>query len=320
MTVSIIIPVYRSQDYIEKCVRSVFNQTYKDLEIIIVDDCGNDNSIDIIKKVLVDFPDVAPNVKILRNRVNSGSAASRKNGMSVATGEYILQIDSDDYVELSMVEKMAKKAIEDDADMVVCNYYNITHKGVDIIKIDKTHDNIEFASKVLRGYIHAGVWNKMMRRSILEDHDIYPVPGLNMSDDMTILFRGLIFFNKISFIDDPLYHYNRIIPGSFSRSAYPMANDISIINLFDSFLKRNKIDNPQLLESFQMFKIVRLGRTLLDCDLDEVKRNREVFSFENRLIMKHKHLPIHYRLIVWAYSHHLLPVVFLLRQIRKQMR
>ena len=182
MLVSIIIPIYKSLEYIEKCARSVFEQSYKDLEIIFVDDCGEDGSIDVVKRVLSDYPDMAEKVRFINHEFNKGCAASRRDGMKEATGKYILQVDSDDYVAPTMVEKMLAKAQEEDSDMVVCNYHKMINGTDLLVEIDRPKNNIEFASKVLQGYIHAGAWNKMMRRSILNEHDIYPVPGVNIKD------------------------------------------------------------------------------------------------------------------------------------------
>ena len=239
MLVSIIIPVYRSRKYIEKCVRSVLDQTYKDLEIIIVDDCGKDGSIDIIKRVLIEYPDMASKVRFIYHEFNKGCAAARRHGMKEATGKYILQVDSDDYAAPNMVEKLVTKAQEGDADMVVCNYYYTTNDRRSLVKVNVPNDNIEFASKVLQGYIHAGAWNKMMRRSILKEHEIYPVPGINMGDDMTILMQALFFMEKISYVNDALYYYNCSGDERLSRSIYPMINDIKLINLFSDFFNNN---------------------------------------------------------------------------------
>ena len=302
MLVSIIIPVYRSKKYIEKCVRSVFDQTYKDIEIIIIDDCGKDGSIDIIKRVLIEYPEMVDKVLFIYHEFNKGCAAARSHGMNVATGEYIIQVDSDDYVVPTMVEKMVAKAQEDDADMVVCNSYYTTNSRRTFVKVIKTKDNIEFASKVLRGYIHAGAWNKMMRRSILKEHDIYPVAGINMGDDMTILLQALFFIEKISYVEDALYYYNCSNEDRLSRSIYPMVNDIKLINLLSDFFKKNNIEEAEIEKSFRLFKIGRLGRNLLYNDIDEVNRNRAVYNVNKpRQAFEHKRLPLHYKLVVYFY-------------------
>lgn len=316
MLISIVIPVYNSCQYVEKCIRSVFNQTYQDLEIIIVDDCGKDGSIDIIKRVLIEYPDVAPKVKFITHEFNQGCAAARRDGMKVATGEYILQVDSDDFVETTMVEKMVAKAQEDDADMVVCNYNYVYPNKRTLVEIIRPSDNIEFVSKVFQGNIHAGAWNKMMRRSILQKHDIYPVAGINMGDDMTILIKALFYMNKISYVGDALYFYNCKNDGRFSSSIYPMINDIKLINCFAKFFEENRIDDVEIHRSFQLLKIGRLGRNLLYNDLDDVKRHYDVYNVtEPRQAFVHKRLPLHYKLVIYFYLHNFMVGVKFLRRI-----
>lgn len=316
MLVSIIIPVYRSKKYIEKCVRSVLDQTYKDLEIIIVDDCGKDGSIDVVKRVLIEYPDMASKVRFIYHDFNRGCAAARRDGMKDATGKYILQVDSDDYVAPTMVEKMVTKAQEEDADMVVCNYYYTTLDRRSLVKVNVPSDNIEFASKVLQGYIHAGAWNKMMRSSILKDHDIYPVSGINMGDDMTILMQALFFMDKISYVNDALYFYNCSGDERLSRSIYPMINDIKLINLFNQFFEKNGIENTEIEKSFKLFKLGRLSRNLLYNDLDDVNRYREVYSVSKpSQAFEHKRLPLHYKLVVYFYLNNYMHGVKLLRRL-----
>ena len=316
MLVSIIIPVYRSRKYIEKCVRSVLDQTYKDLEIIIVDDCGKDGSIDIIKRVLIEYPDMASKVRFIYHEFNKGCAAARRHGMKEATGKYILQVDSDDYAAPNMVEKMVTKAQEEDADMVVSNYcYSFSTRRA-LVEVIKPKDNLDFASKVLQGYIHAGAWNKMMRRSILKEHEIYPVPGINMGDDMTILMQALFYMEKISYVNDALYYYNCSGEERLSRSIYPMINDIKLINLFSDFFRKNYIEDKEICRSFGLFKIGRLSRNLLYNDLDDVNRYREVYSVSKpSKVFAHKRLPLHYKLAAFFYLKNFSIGVKLLRRL-----
>lgn len=302
MLISIVIPVYNSSRFIEKCVRSVFNQTYQDLRIIIVDDCGKDGSIDIIKRVLIEYPDVASKVRFIYHEFNQGCAAARRDGMKEAKGEYILQVDSDDFVDTTIVEKLVAKAQQDDADMVVCNYYYLYPNKRTLAANIRPRNNIEFVSKVFQGYIHAGAWNKMMRLSILQEHEIYPVAGINMGDDMTILVKALFYMNNISYVDDALYFYNCNNDGRLSSTIYPIVNDIKLINCFSNFFEDNKIEDAEIINSFQLLKIGRLGRNLLYQDLNDVKENIEVFDVTKaKDAYVHKRLPLHYKLVVYFY-------------------
>ena len=121
-TISIIIPVYGVEKYIEKCVRSLFEQTYENLEYIFVNDCTKDSSMEILKTVLSEYPDRISNVTIINNEKNIGQSGSRKKGILAANGHYMIHCDSDDWVDLDYYEKIAKKAEETDADIICCDY------------------------------------------------------------------------------------------------------------------------------------------------------------------------------------------------------
>lgn len=123
MNISVIIPVYKVEKFVERCVRSIMNQTYTEgVECIIVNDCTPDDSMKIVEKLIADYTGTIC-FKLLYHKQNCGLAAVRNTGMSAATGEYILHIDSDDYCEPDMLEKMYSKAIEENADIVVADCY-----------------------------------------------------------------------------------------------------------------------------------------------------------------------------------------------------
>ena len=121
MLVSIITPIYKSQDYIEACARSLFEQTYRDIEYIFVDDAGGDNSIPILEKIIKDYPQRHDQVKIIHHDNNRGSAMARESGMMAAHGDYIIHVDSDDTVSPLFIEHLVKAVIENDADVAICN-------------------------------------------------------------------------------------------------------------------------------------------------------------------------------------------------------
>lgn len=121
--VSVIIPIYGVQKYIERCVRSLFEQTLDDIEYLFIDDCSPDGSVRIIMRILDEYPNRKEQVIIHRMEQNSGQAKVREWGMKNATGDYVIHCDSDDWTDLMMYESMYQKALEEDADVVVCDYY-----------------------------------------------------------------------------------------------------------------------------------------------------------------------------------------------------
>ena len=123
MDVSIIIPIFKVRNFIERCVCSLFEQTLKDVEYIFVDDASPDDSIDILKSCIDRYPERKDQVIILTHEQNQGLPAARNTGLAVATGEYVFHCDSDDFVEKDMLEEMYKAAKTQDADMVYCDFY-----------------------------------------------------------------------------------------------------------------------------------------------------------------------------------------------------
>ena len=205
--VSVCIPVYGVEKYIERCARSLFEQTMTDgIEFIFVNDCTKDNSIEILEKVLEEYPHRKEQVKIIHHEKNRGLVAARNTGLEHATGDYIIHCDSDDWVDPNMYEEMYNKAIATDADMVYCDYYvsttilyYIPHKGTCEIQ--------EILNGLLAGKIHGATWNKLFKRSIAHNKNIWCPNHIVMYEDLLRTSQMIKMCKKIAFINKPLYFY-----------------------------------------------------------------------------------------------------------------
>ena len=194
--VSLIIPVYNVENYIEKCLNSVVNQTLKDMEVIIV----NDGSKDLSKQKIQKYLEKYPWIKYLEKE-NGGLSDARNYGMLYATGKYIAFLDSDDYVEETMYEEMYNIAEKENADMVDCDFVweYPNRKRKDIGKIYKTKKEMIEKCRVV-------AWNKIIKREILEKTKIkFPV-GLRY-EDMEFFYKLVPYINKVSFIKKCFVHY-----------------------------------------------------------------------------------------------------------------
>lgn len=204
--VSVIIPVYGVEKYIERCARSLFEQTLDDIEYLFIDDCTPDQSVEIINRVLEDYPLRKNQVVIHRMEHNSGQAAVRKWGMRNATGEYVIHCDSDDWVDGHMYENMYNKAIKENADVVVCDFYSTgcvkeqRSKGL----ISQERENV--IADVLLWRIAGCLWNKLVRRKVYADQDII-YPTHNMGEDAALLVQILWSSKRISYLPESLYYY-----------------------------------------------------------------------------------------------------------------
>lgn len=194
--VSLIIPVYNVENYIEKCLNSVVNQTLKDMEVIIV----NDGSKDLSKQKIQKYLEKYPWIKYLEKE-NGGLSDARNYGMPYATGKYIAFLDSDDYVEKTMYEEMYNIAEKENADMVDCDFVweYPNRKRKDIGEIYKNKKEMIEKCRVV-------AWNKIIKREILEKTKIkFPV-GLRY-EDMEFFYKLVPYINKVSFIKKCFVHY-----------------------------------------------------------------------------------------------------------------
>lgn len=207
--VSVIIPVYGVEKYIERCARSLFEQTLDDIEYIFVDDCTPDHSMEILKSIIGEyrlrFAEEKKVVRIERMPTNSGLPAVRRHGIQLATGDYIIHCDSDDWTDTDMYRAMYEQAVKDGADVVVCDYYaasqdvQIQNKGAYGISRN------QIISDILTDKIAGCVWNKMFARSLYKETMVFPVG--NMAEDVVLSVQLLLNSTIVSYVPKPLYYY-----------------------------------------------------------------------------------------------------------------
>lgn len=202
--VSVIIPVYGVEKYIERCAISLFEQTLAEMEFIFVDDCTLDCSIEILKDVLEQYPHRKKQTRIIKMSMNSGQAAVRKHGIQFATGEYIIYCDSDDWVDVTMYQKLYEKAIKEKSDIVVCGYKEINDSIVLKKSIHLFNTKDEYISNMLSVKESWAVWDKLCKRELYQDF-IYP--QYPMGEDIVFTFQLVLKAKKISNIKECLYNY-----------------------------------------------------------------------------------------------------------------
>lgn len=196
--VSVIVPFYNVEEYIEKCIKSLVNQTLNDIEIILVNDGSQDNSINIAKKYAAEYPSKI----IYLEKENGGLGDARNYGIPFANGKYIAFVDSDDYVEKDMYEEMIKKAETEDSDMVECDFwweYSEKNIKIDIGSIyEGKHEALVNARVV--------AWNKLIKKEIVVKNEIQ-FPKRYKYEDIEFFYKLNPYLNKISFVKKPFIHY-----------------------------------------------------------------------------------------------------------------
>lgn len=205
--VSVIIPVYGVEKYIERCARSLFEQTLDAIEYLFIDDCTPDKSIEVLQTVLEDYPMRKSQVVIHRMDRNSGQAVVRTWGMKNATGDFIIHCDSDDWVELDAYQSMYDKAENDGSDIVVCDYSKTDGKRVYKIETGySASDKNDFIRKLLLQSDPWSLCNKLFRRTACcKGGLVYPTG--DMGEDMLLAFQLILNGDEVSYIPRPLYNY-----------------------------------------------------------------------------------------------------------------
>ena len=241
--ISVIVPVYGVENYIKKCIESLVNQTFKDFEILVVNDGTKDRSIDIIKG---NFKD--KRIKIL-NKENGGLSDARNFALPHATGEYLLYVDSDDYVHPEMLEKMYKKALLDHSDIVFCRSNQVENDIVTPMAGPFYEDLDDKRRYILN---RPSAWSKLVKKEIMMHPELAFMKG-KLYEDLATMPALALYANKISFIDDYLYYY-LIRDGSIMNQKKYKKNmeDIfdSLENLYGLFkLKGKEKEYQEELES-----------------------------------------------------------------------
>lgn len=231
--VSVVVPIYNVEKYLDRCVKSLLNQTLKEIEIILVNDGSPDNSQDIINHYANLYPDkIVPLIK-----ENGGLSDARNYGIPYAKGEYISFVDSDDYVDKTFLEKMYNQAISTKSDIVVCGYYAVneitgTYKHLQKGNID-IFDNSLFDSPTLLHNNAPYAWNKIYHRSLFEKNNILFPKGW-IWEDIPTIYPLMACANKITKVDQPLIYYilkrEGSITGTYSRKMLQLFQSLELLN------------------------------------------------------------------------------------------
>lgn len=206
--VSVIVPVYNAENYIKRCLESIINQTYNNLQIIVVDDGSNDNS----RNICEDYARLDNRITVI-HKVNGGVSSARNLGMDLADGKYITFVDSDDYIESDMIMKLVTLAIEYEADIVMCGCYKketddiVTNK--DINTYIQQYSTIEAINDILdKNKFHGYVCNKLFSSDLINNKKLIRFnEDIYVCEDMLFCIECFLNAKKIIYDNAKYYHY-----------------------------------------------------------------------------------------------------------------
>jgi len=204
--VSVVIPVFKAEPYIERCAVSLFSQTLDDVEYIFVDDCSPDRSMNILREVLSRYPARILQTRIERTPVNSGPAYTRNLGLKLASGDYIITCDSDDYVDIRMYGTLYRKALESGAALVQCDI--AVQDGQTLLRTlsappgELTSDRLR--TGIINGELSNSLCNKLVKRDLYH-HPEFIFPTGDIDEDNAISVQLAYFADKLAYVREPFY-------------------------------------------------------------------------------------------------------------------
>ncbi len=320
MDISVIIPIYNVEKYIERCLRSLFTQTKTDgVEFILVNNNTPDNSMNIAQQIVSEYPNIE--IKIINNEENIGVALSRKKGIESAVGEYTIMVDSDDWCESTMLEELYKKAVETDADIVIYDsIWDYGHKKVywhEALPKDKNELwYIYFVEEKLHTF-----WSKLVKRSLYDQKEEFFIKGINSSDDFIASCKLFHYAKCLAYIPQAYLHYDctNVLALSNKRNSldYTLQRYNALVEL-ENFLVKQGYDSSviELMNGIKLRTKLALI-TLTRGDLQ--KKYARLWTETNKSIFCSKY-HLHTKLIIWFASVGLLPLSNLVLLLVKQYK
>lgn len=229
--VSVIVPIYNVEKYLEKCINSLLSQTLEDIQIILVNDGSKDNSGNIAKEYEQNNKDRV----IYVEKENGGLSDARNYGLKYATGDFIAFLDSDDYIEKNAYEEMYNKAIEENADYVECDFiWEFPNK----IRVDKQYPYKN--KKEMLSFVRVVAWNKLIKRQLITDNNLEFPKGLRY-EDVEFTYKLIPFVNKFAYVNKPFIHYVQR-EGSIANVQNERTAEIfTVLDNVIEFYKKNNI-------------------------------------------------------------------------------
>lgn len=307
--VSIIVPVYKAEQYLHRCVDSILAQTFTDLELLLIDDGSPDRSGEICDE----YAKLDSRIRVF-HKPNGGVSSARQCGIDNALGEYTIHVDPDDWVDSAMLEELYNKAKADDADMVICDFYEI-YKDMQVRNIQRPQNfkNENILRQVLDASIHGSLCNKLIRRRCYSLYNISLPHEMSLWEDRYIICRLLMHNIKVSYLDQAFYYYDRYSNQNSIVRMPSLSSLDSVIYFIDYFEKHLNVSN--YIDEFYLLKEYAKNMAFLctSCSYSQFENlykeiNKRYVKFHNplhfpfysvmSLLLRNKKIPYHlYRML-----------------------
>lgn len=204
--VSIIVPVYGVEQWIERCAVSLFEQTYEDIEYVFVNDATQDKSMEVLADVMKRYPERAEQVKIVTHKQNMGLSSARNSGIEACTGTYVWHVDSDDYIALRAVKTLVEMAEKHHADIVIFDVHEVKEKGIHTMPVMYANKE-DYIHRLLQHTEKCAHWNKFYRKALLDETGIRSDAQIRLAEDYAVTPRLLYCAERVVMLHEALYFY-----------------------------------------------------------------------------------------------------------------
>ena len=271
--VSIIIPIYNAEKYLFKCLNSIKEQTYTNIEVLMINDGSTDNSETICKEFLKDYR------FCLINKKNGGVSSARNLGINRCNGEYVLFVDSDDWCD----KELLKQAVQNikSYDMLCFAYYK-AYKDKNICEELKVNKNANIKKEILSNKLIGGyLWNKLFSTNIIKEHGIKFNESITYCEDLIFIIQYIKYVKKVNYINKALYYY-RVRKNSVSNDFYSNKN-ISILNAYELLINEYNecdffVNNLKFSYLLNYYKLRKFIPKEYNVNLDIVAEEKKVLA------------------------------------------
>ena len=284
--ISVIIPVYNVEEYLEKCVDSLLKQTWQNFEIILVDDGSRDASPAICDALAAEDE----RVKVL-HKENGGVSSARNAGLAVANGYYIAFVDSDDFVEPAYLERLAAPYDENQVELTVCGYYFRDEvKAREQSLLDRAGLQAALFACKEYPYIEGYLWNKLYLNDIISEHQLCFDEKYRMSEDTLFNFQYFQYVKRAAVVTEALYHY--VIRETSAMRSKPEENELAMQALIDYFIEHTEEQQATTALIGWAFKYwIRIADiALVRHDKAHFREIRQTILQYRKMLMKHDEL------------------------------
>lgn len=287
--VSVIIPMYNVEKYLYRSVRSLYSQDLKDIELIFVDDCSRDETLNVLSNLLQEYNREDITVRILCHETNQGVAVARNTAIEVVSGEYIYYVDADDYIEPDTLSTLYHTAEDNKADVVGCDWFLTFEKNERKIYQPEVKDGEEAFKKMAKGAMRWNLWMFLVKTTIYRENGLTFIPSMNMGEDMMLMMKAVLLAKRMVMVRRCFYHYVQSNPQSLTKKFEVALRQIGAnIDSIEQFLKlKNRED---LLKYIGFLKLTIKQPFLISADSKDFEIWNKTFPEANAYVGKNDDL------------------------------